>query len=112
MHSLTKGLSLRLHCVSAGSDCLPAGRKARSGEPEERPGETNQDAGVRPQAREVSKHTHTHMHAVDSKCNINGDHNTQLLWQNRGYKWYLYIYIMHYFTGSIKNNDNTHIFIS
>lgn len=38
----------------SGSDRLPAGRAARSGEPEEGPGEADQDAGVRPQTGEVS----------------------------------------------------------
>lgn len=43
-----------LCCFPPGSDRLPAGGAARSGEPQEGPGEADQDAGVRPQTGEVS----------------------------------------------------------
>lgn len=43
-------------CFPAGADRLPAGGATRSGEPEEGPGETDQDAGVRPQTGAVSTH--------------------------------------------------------
>lgn len=46
-------LSLFLLLFPSGPDRLPAGGAARSGEPEEGPGEADQDAGVRPQAGEV-----------------------------------------------------------
>lgn len=50
-----RGVKAEPVCVCAGADRLPAGGAARTGEPEEGPGEADQDAGVRPEAGEVRK---------------------------------------------------------
>lgn len=41
-------------CVNAGPDRIPAGREERPGEPKEGLGQEDQDAGVCPEAGEVS----------------------------------------------------------
>lgn len=56
-------------CIFPGSGGISAGREERAGEHETGPGETNQNAGICPQAREVSPRARRdgHLHLC---CNV------------------------------------------